>query len=174
MAAALLRVVAADLGVPVTVTSAGLLEGGRPGSADVVAAMAPYGVELSGHRSTSLTASAVEEADLILGLERRHCREAVLLVPPALGRTFTLKELVRRGETTGPRPPGERLERWLARVGAGRERTDLIGRSPQDDVADPLGGDRSTYRATAAELDGLVRRLARLLWTRGDDVPIEP
>jgi hypothetical protein len=52
---------------------------------------------------------------------------------------------------------------WLAAVGDGRERIDLVGRSPEDDVADPLGGDLAAYRATAAELADLVQRLARLL-----------
>jgi protein-tyrosine phosphatase len=167
MAAALLRLVAADvaldLGAPVTVSSAGLLDGGRPVSPEVVKVLAPFGIDLAGHRSTTLTAAAIEGADLILGMERRHGREAILLVPPAWPRTFTLKELVRRGEKVGPRPAGQPLAVWLAAVGDGRERIDLVGRSPEDDVADPLGGDLAAYRATAAELADLVQRLARLL-----------
>jgi len=164
MAASHLGVVAGDLGQPVTVTSAGLLEGGHPVSREVVKAMAPYGVDLAAHRSTTLTAAAVEAADLVLGLERRHAREAILLVPAAWDRTFTLKELVRQGEASGPRRPGEPLAAWLAALVGGRERTDLIGRSPDDDVADPLGGSLADYRATAAELADLVGRLAPFLW----------
>jgi len=179
MAAALLRVLTDDgraagrrPAETVTVVSAGLLESGHPVSPEVVQAMVPFGVELAGHRSTQLTATAVDGADLILGMERRHGREAVVLVPTAWTRTFTLKELVRRGEKVGPRRSGQPLAGWLAAVGDGRERTDLVGRSPEDDVADPLGGDRSAYRATATELADLVRRLARLLWADAGDVPI--
>jgi protein-tyrosine phosphatase len=165
MAAAHLGLVAADLGQPVTVTSAGLLEGGHPVSRDVIKAMTPYGVDLSAHRSTTLTAAAVDGADLVLGMERRHAREAILLVPDAWDRTFTLKELVRQGEKAGPRQPGVFFSAWLAALVGGRERTDLIGRSPEDDVADPLGGSPADYRATAAELADLVGRLAPLLWS---------
>jgi protein-tyrosine phosphatase len=172
MAAGLLDLAIASRDEHVTVTSAGLLEGGYPAASEVVKAMVPYGVDLSGHRSTSLTAHAIEGADLILGLERRHGREAVLLVPGALPRTFTVKELVRRGEKVGPRRPGQALDSWLAEAGAGRERTDLIGRSPDDDVADPLGGPVAGYRATAAELADLTGRLTTLLFGDAPDVPI--
>jgi len=176
MAAALLGVVAGELAAgagasvggtdgPVTIASAGLLDGGRPTSPEVVSTLAPFGVDLTGHRSTRLTASALEGADLILGMERRHGREAVLIVPSAWGRTFTLKDLVRRGERAGPRRHGQPLGDWLALVGGDRARTDLIGRSSEDDVADPLGGDLAAYRATASELADLVQRLGRLLWS---------
>jgi protein-tyrosine-phosphatase len=173
MAAALLGLVVGDLDEPVAVVSAGLLEGGHPVSTEVRTVLAPFGIDLSAHRSTTLTADAVDSAELILGMERRHGREAVVLVPAAWQSTFTLKELVRRGEKVGPRPPGEPLGAWLEAVGDGRERTDMIGRSPEDDVADPLGGDLSDYRATSAELADLVQRMARLLWPRALDVPIQ-
>jgi protein-tyrosine-phosphatase len=164
MAAAHLGVVTGDLDEPVTVTSAGLLEGGHPVARETLLAMAPYGVDLAAHRSTTLTAAAVESASLVLGLERRHAREAILLVPDAWNRTFTVKELVRQGEKSGARRPQQPLAEWLAGLVDGRERADLIGRSPDDDVADPVGGGLADYRATAAELADLVRRLAQLLW----------
>jgi protein-tyrosine-phosphatase len=165
MAAAHLGVVVGDLDEPVTVASAGLLEGGHPVTREVLLAMAPFGVDLTTHRSTSLTPAAVQSADLVLGMERRHAREAILLVPAAWNRTFTLKEFVRRGETSGARRPAEPLSTWLVALTGSRERTDLIGRSPEDDVADPLGGSLADYRATAAELADLVQRMAKLLWS---------
>jgi protein-tyrosine-phosphatase len=151
--------------VPV-VASAGLLESGRPVVPEVVAALVPYGVDLAGHRSTRVTKAALESADLVLGMERRHGREAILLLPAAWPRTFTVKDLVHRGEKVGPRSSGEPLRDWLAVVGEGRERTSLIGRSPEDEVADPLGGSPAHYAATAAELADLVDRLTGLLWPR--------
>jgi low molecular weight protein-tyrosine phosphatase len=187
MAAALLRLAApdgaadvgaADVGAageePVAVISAGLLEGGHPVAPQTVKAMAPYGGDLSGHLSTQLTADAVEAAELIVTMERRHAREVVLLVPTALARTFTLKDLVRRGERVGPRRTT--LAAWLEAVGEGRDRSALIGRDPTDEVADPMGGDLGDYRATAAELSDLIGRLAGLLWPdgsgQGPDLPI--
>ena len=165
---------AGDLDGTLTVASAGLLESGRPVSPEVVRVMTPYGIDLAAHCATQLTATAVADADLILGMERRHGREAILLVPGAWPRTFTLKELVRRGEKTGPRLPGQPLEAWLDLLGEGREKTDLIGRAPEDEVADPLGGSLADYRATAVELADLIQRMTRLLWTEGVDVPIPP
>jgi protein-tyrosine phosphatase len=158
---------AGGLDEPVAVSSAGLLDGGYPAPTEVVKAVASYGADLASHRSTQLTAGAIEAAALVLGMERRHAREVVLLVPSAWPRTFTLKELVRRGEKVGARTPGQSLSAWLSVLSDGRHRTDLVGRSPDDDVADPLGGDPSDFRATAAELSDLVQRLARLLWSDG-------
>jgi protein-tyrosine phosphatase len=177
MAAALLGIVAGEVAAgprheSVTAVSAGLLESGRPVAPEVVSALRPFGADVTGHRSTRLTRAAVEGADLVLGMERRHGREAVLLVPAAWPRTYTLKDVVRRGEKSGPRLPGRSVTDWLATVGERRERTDLVGRSADDDVADPLGGDLAAYRATAAEIADLVQRMARLLWPDAMGVPI--
>ncbi len=167
MAAAHLGLAAGDLDEPdtVSVASAGLLEGGQPVPREVLLAMAPYGADLTAHRSATLTAPAVGAAGLVLGLERRHAREAILLLPDAWDRTFTLKELVRQGEKAGARRPGQPLAGWLAALAGDRERTDLVGRSPEDDVADPIGGSLADYRATAAEIADLVQRLVPLLWS---------
>jgi protein-tyrosine-phosphatase len=166
MAAALLSRRVAGLDPPVTVRSVGLLGGGRPSPAEVVDAVSPYGADLSGHRSTQLSPDAVESADLVVGMARRHAREVVLSVPDAWNRTFTLKELVRRGQKVGARVAGEPLDGWLVRVHTARDKRQLLGRSPHDDVDDPIGGPRSAYEATARELDGLVQELTHLLWPR--------
>jgi hypothetical protein len=75
-----------------------------------------------------------------------------------------VKELVRRGDHFGRRTPDEPLDSWLGRVHQGRERTDLVGRSAEDDVADPLGGPVDAFRMTAREIATLVERVAALLW----------
>ena len=97
-------------------------------------------------------------------MSREHLREAVLAQPDIWPRAFTLKELVRRGETIGPRAPGESIDAWLARAHAGRNRADLLGSSSADDVEDPIGLSRSAYEKTANELSDLVDRLVDLLW----------
>ena len=97
---------------------------------------------------------------------RRHAREVVLLDGRAWGRTFTLKEFVRRGEMVGGRGPDEALGAWLDRLHHGRQRTDLVGSSAGDDVADPIGGPLDGYRKTARELGALVDEAASLLWVR--------
>ncbi len=153
---------------PVLVGSAGLLDGGHTSPREVLATMDDIGVDLSEHQSMQISPQVVSEADLVLGMARRHAREVVLLDSDAWPKTFTLKELVRRGEKLGPREPGETLPAWLDQLHQGRERMDLVGRSTEDDVSDPLGGPLSAYRSSAHEIDNLVERLTALLFAPRD------
>lgn len=164
MAQALLLRRLATLNAPVTVGSAGLLQDGDPPPAEVVSVMAGYGLDVTPHRSHRVTAADLAQADLILGMAREHIRHAVVLAPPSWPRAFTLKELLRRGKKTGPRMPGEPLAEWLSRVHEGRTHAALLGDSPLDDVADPVGGPPQAYAVTAALLDELVTGLAELGW----------
>jgi protein-tyrosine phosphatase len=169
MAAALLARRLDSPRTPVVVHSAGILPGdllpeGQPSSPEVISALGAYGLDLSGHRSRRVTPGDLVQADLVLGVSREHVRHAVVAAPDTWPRVFTLRELIRRGERTGPRVPGERLADWLARVHEGRERGALLGDSPLDDVADPIGGTSQAYADTATSLDELVGRLAWLCW----------
>jgi protein-tyrosine phosphatase len=148
----------------VSVVSAGLLEGGYASPREVVTTMAEFGIDLSEHRSTQISADLVASSDVILGLARRHAREVVLLDGAAWSRTFTLKDFVRRGDLVGRRRADEALGSWLDRLHNGRQRTDLVGSSEGDDVPDPIGGPLDGYRKTARELAALVDRAAALLW----------
>lgn len=158
MAEVLLRSRLERLGVDARVASAGLLRAGLPASDHGVDILRERGLDMSGHRSQTMTRELLSSADLLLGMAREHVREAVVLSPALWPRTFTLKELVRRGEAAGPRGAGEPLGQWLARVGEGRKVADLTGSSPDDDIADPIGGPRSAYERLAAELDDLLDR----------------
>lgn len=162
MAEALLRRRCADAGLAVGVSSAGSMPGGRPAAPGSVRAMARRGVDLAGHRSRALEAGEVARADLVLCMARRHCLEVVVLHPPAWPRTFTLRELVRRGEAAGPRRAGQPLDGWLGALGAGRVRADLLAEDGADDIADPMGGPDAGYEATAALLEDLVARFVVL------------
>ena len=146
------------------VGSAGLRLVGEPASANGIDVLAGRGLDMSGHRSRILDRELLEGTDLTLAMSREHLREAVLSLPDIWPRAFTLKELVRRGEMIGPRAPGESIDGWLARAHSGRNRTDLLGASPDDDVDDPIGLSRSAYEKTADELSDLVDRLVDLLW----------
>lgn len=146
----------------VPVTSAGLLDGGRPPPAEVVFVMAARGIDVAGHRSRRVTADDLAAADLVLGLAREHARHAAVLLPECWPRTFTLRELLRRGLAAGARAPGEPLGDWLARAAGDRSRRELLGNSPADDVPDPYGGPLARYQATASLLDTLIRELVAL------------
>ena len=164
MAAALLGRQFARLGVSVPVWSAGQLRGGMPPPAEVVEVMAAYGLDVGSHRSRQLSAADLSAAAMVLGMERGHVRHAAVTLPAVWPRAFTLKELVRRARQTGPRPAGEPLAAWLSRIHHGRDRAALLGESPEDDVADPIGGPPAGYAATAAVLDQLTAELAGLCW----------
>ena len=153
-----------EIGVDARVHSAGLLDDGR--SAEGVEVLAAMGYDTSVHRSRRMTAAMVEGADLVLCMAREHLREAVLLVPDAWPRSFTLKEIVRRGEQAGARAAGQPFDEWLAKLHAGRTRVGLLGSSEEDDIADPIGGSRSVYERTASEIQELVNRLVTLAWER--------
>jgi protein-tyrosine phosphatase len=149
-------------GLSVPIESRGLLPGGEPVPREAERAAAAYGAELSEHRSRHLDPVDIVDAQLILGMTRQHLREIVIADSGALARSFTLREIVQRGEAEAL-DPGEHAG-WLETLQEGRQRRDLVGRAVDDDIADPFGGSAATYRATATELFDLTARLAALLW----------
>lgn len=152
-------------GVEARVSSAGELPPGVPAADGSVRAMAARGLDLDRHRSRMMDPDLLAAADLVVGMARRHVREAVLAHPEAWPRTFTLKELVRRGEAVGPRRPAQSLEAWLRLVNFGRQTGELLGEDPDDDVEDPIGAPDHVYEATARELDDLVGRLVAVAFS---------
>ena len=167
MAQAILSRLAIDQGIPAEIASVGLLPGGDPVPPETQDALAVLGYNdgaIAAHQSRQLSGGEVASADLVLGLARDHVREVVVRWPETWGRTFTLKELVRRGEGVGPRRVDEELEEWLARVSEGRDRRDLLGSSNVDDVVDPIGGPPSMFEQVAVEIQGLCVSLTDLVW----------
>lgn len=158
----MLRTLLSDHGARADIGSAGLLRGGAPATRDAIAVMADRGIDISGHVSRTIDRDVVRSTPLMIGMAREHVRGAIER-GAALERSFTLKELVRRGEEAGPRRRDESVPDWLARVGAGRSQTDLVGQDHADDIPDPVGRPRADYEATAGELDVLLRRLVALL-----------
>jgi protein-tyrosine phosphatase len=164
MAATLLGRRLAELGVAAPVRSAGMLSDGHPAPPEVISVMAGYGIDVAGHRSHAARAADLAGASLVLAMARDNLRYAVVTEPGAWPRSFTLRELLRRGERIGPRAPGEPFPDWLSRVHAGRERAALLGDSAEDDVPDPVGGPLRAYADVADLLDRSVTRLAELGW----------
>jgi protein-tyrosine phosphatase len=168
MAAALFAEQIENLSDPVEVSSAGILaSGGMAGQGvpeEVLEVMAPYRIDLRAHRSQGLTRPMVEDADLIIGMGRRHVQESVLIDPPSWPKSFMLKELVRRGGQLGPRRPDQGFHSWIDSAHGDRTRQGLVRRSSVDEVDDPYGRSLADYRATATELADLTTQLALLLW----------
>jgi protein-tyrosine phosphatase len=162
MAQAMLSARLVELGATTSVTSAGMLGGGRRPPPEVISVMAARGLDVTRHRSRTVSPADLADADLVLGLAREHVRHATVLSPEAWPRAFTIRELLRRGHQAGARSPGEPFGGWLARAAGDRSRRDLLGSSPADDVADPACGPLRGYQATAELLDRLTRDLVEL------------
>lgn len=162
-AEAFLAKIAHQRHLELTVESAGILAGERLILPEALEVIGTKGVDMSAHRSRVLDIEAVNRADLALGMTREHVRELVLIEPGAWPRTFTLKELVRRGELLGARSAYQTLSQWLALIGQKRPREGLIGSSFADDVEDPLGRSPPQFQETAHELWDLVNRLVELI-----------
>lgn len=155
MAEGILRHRAAELGVPVEVSSAGAFPGGAPATADATMTLRAMGIDISSHVSRRLDRSILDQADLVLTMTREHLREAVVTDPSAFGRIFTLKEFVRKLKANP--------NATLADLHQGRSTRDYLRDEPDDDVADPIGKPRHVYEATAQELDTLLRVVAMAL-----------
>lgn len=164
MAEGLLRHRLETLSVPASVSSAGLLSDGQGASIESLDLLRERGIEMAAHRSRLLAADWLRRADVVLAMARMHLREAVVQAPDAWPRTFTLKDLVRRGTEVGVRSPGEEFGEWLARVHEGRSMADYMGDSPADDVDDPIGGPKSAYERMVDEVEGLIDHLVELVW----------
>jgi protein-tyrosine-phosphatase len=163
MAEGMLRALLAQQGARADIASAGLLPGGAPATDDAIAVMADRGIAIDRHVSQTVDPEVVRSTPLIIGMARQHVREAVVTYGADIERTFTLKELVRRGEDAGPRRPDETVFDWLARVGAGRRSADLMGAHHDDDIPDPVGRPRADYEETADALEVLLGQLVALL-----------
>jgi protein-tyrosine phosphatase len=154
-----------EVGPPdVTVESAGTLGTTMRVPAELLQEAVPYGLDLSAHRPRQVDPETVARADLVIGMERAHLREIVLADPPSFAKTFTLRELVRRGSESGPRRERQTLADWLAQLGDGRRHAELLGTSPLDDIPDPMGGTSKEYRTMLAELATSTRTLHSLIW----------
>lgn len=148
----------------VSVDSAGT--GAEPGHAmapRISAALAHRGIDTDGFQSKPLTTRLVERADLILTAETSHRASVVRLEPSALGRVFTLRQFARLI------PHAKRLD---AASTGGCGLTPLVqacsaargisqpARGAEDDVEDPWGRSRLTYRRSMNAIDDALAVIA--------------
>ncbi|MFF2371033.1 low molecular weight phosphatase family protein [Agromyces sp. NPDC058110] len=81
-------------GVQVSSAGTGALVG-SPMTPEAAALSVRYGADPSGHLARQLTASLVQDADLVLTATRQHRARVAELVPRAARRAFTLREFSR-------------------------------------------------------------------------------
>jgi protein-tyrosine phosphatase len=127
--------------------------------AAAIEAAAAAGVDLTGHRSRTITADLVTSADLTVAMTRRQLVELCVLAPDRWERCFTLAELTRRAADAPPiggQPPSV----WAGQVGAARTREEILALPPGEDVEDP---DPERPDAVAAAFAVIQGHLARLV-----------
>lgn len=149
--------------LPVEVHSAGVMDKGIAATKQVLRALARRGIDASGHRS-SLLADALElDPDLIVAMAGEHVRAVRELDGLAADRTFLLKRLVLLAETEGPRPDGEPLRTYLAKLKA----SDTVGLrtfAAADEIQDPIGHSLRFLERTTDQIEELIRRSFAQLW----------
>src|SRR5256885_253238 len=101
--------------------------------------------------AAAVTSSIIASGSVAAAAE--HVREVAVQVPQVWPRTFTLREIVRRGEEVGRRGADQPLDEWVAKLHAGRTPAMLVGASDTDDVADPMGRGRRSYDTAATDIE---------------------
>jgi protein-tyrosine phosphatase len=137
---------------------------GIPATSEAIAVMQTDGYDLSMHQSRPVEMTDLERADVIVTMTRAQLRELATRSPTVFPRLFTVKELARRANDHPPRQEDEDVRAWVARLGAGRRTTDLLGDDPLDDVVDPIGSPIETYMSVAAELAAAITAVADAGW----------
>lgn len=121
------------------------------------------GIDPTRHRSQQMTPEGLGASDLVITMEAVQSLDAGDMEPQARSRIFTLKELVAILES-------DRRGPWR---GGGIEAVQMLDAArprirPGDvsyDIADPIGGSPRIFAACATQIDDLVGRVVKALWT---------
>ena len=146
---------------------------GQPMDPRSAQAVAELGADPTGARARRLRPGDTADVDLVLTATRWHRRVVLELDPRALRRAFTLGEaarLLESADLTGlDLVPLEGRARELAvRLHAARSRRADV----DDDVRDPIGQSLEVHREVAAEIAGLLRPLADVLFRQPARPPL--
>lgn len=157
-------------GLPVSSESFGTLDlGGAPPLREAVKLGHAHGVDVSGHRTRCVSEASLGEADLVIGFEASHVRQAVVDANAERLRSFTMREIVRLLEEIPP-PQDEdvlvRARRAVAGAAALRASDPVHRRAGS--TPDPLGSSTKVYRETASEVRDLSLRLVAALFGISD------
>ncbi|GAB3800268.1 low molecular weight protein arginine phosphatase [Humibacter antri] len=146
-------------GLPFAFASAGLIEGGHPMPPAGLQVARENGFDLSGHLSRRADRRRLGAWDVILTMSRQHVRELVAADAELWPRVFTLPQFVRWLDEHPPRRH-VLLGEWIDLAAEGRPRSDMIGSSDEDDIADPVDQPPEAWRVLVAELTRDIDRLA--------------
>lgn len=156
---------AATTGLPVRVSSAGTLElPGGPALPEAIELGRELDVDLSTHCSRTLSRELLEDADVVLGFERRHVARAVVDGGVDRDRVFTLGELTALLRASDRRSGADPVTSARSAVAEASRLRTRLGNPKAVELADPFGGSSDGYRRTAAGVRELVDELAGRLF----------
>jgi protein-tyrosine phosphatase len=156
-------------GVDARVISAGMnVENNQVAPREFMELALVRGIDLRDHQQVTFTPDLGEDADLVLTMTRDLLRSLVVETPALWPKSFTLLELVRRGVSLEPPRLGDTLAAWIARVHASRDRSELLGTDPIDDIRDPQADTLEGNEVMFGQLERSTRRLARLMTSLSD------
>lgn len=167
MAEALFRRLAEERGIEAEVRSAGVSAlDGQEMSGHSQEVLRKRGIAAESFRSSSLTESLVEWADLILTMTSLHKRMVMERFPSAVDKTYALKEYAHTDPETAKlyqeresliaevhiqmaldQPVGAEVHEKLA---------ELEKKLPDVDISDPIGGSLELYEETAQEIEEAI------------------
>lgn len=150
-------------GVEAMVSTAGMTDRDLPVTDSARRLLAGRGIDVADHRSRVIDDSLVAAADLVVTAEVQNVVFVGGQWEGTFERTFTLPELVQRGEAVGARG-GAPLAEWLRRAADGRPTGFAYMSDPTLlGVPDPSTQPESSWRATFDSIDVMCRRLALVL-----------
>lgn len=112
-----------------------------------------------------LTAELVQGADLVLGMTREHRAAVVVLHPPAVRRTFTLREFTRLAPLASPFLTGDSVAERLSSIVpiAARMRGSARASAVEDAIKDPYKRGGDACLAAIDQIEQSVDDVARIL-----------
>lgn len=112
-----------------------------------------------------VTPALIEAADLVLVMTREHRSSVVVLHPPAVRRTFTLREFARVAPLAAPFLEGDTLAQRLSSLGSVAAR--LRGLAPanaiQDAITDPYGRGQPACLTAVDQIEQTVDDVVQVL-----------
>lgn len=135
--------------------SAGFMRSGRASSNDLVKVMAKRGIDVTSHRSRTLTTEILEGADLVLVMESQHIQNIAIDSPDHFGKSIPLIEASQRlggREATVPE--------FVAEL---RDRDAMSYLGKEWDVDDPFGRGLRAYKKMVPLMDDLVNTVLMAL-----------
>lgn len=123
------------------------------------------GVSEGSFAARQVTASLVEAADLVLVMTREHRSAVVVLHPPAVRRTFTLREFARIAPLAERLLDGKTLAQRLSALVplAARMRGSARATAEADAILDPYGRGNPACMMAVDQIEAAVDELIRVL-----------